>query len=442
MAAVFHEGYAYRKNGEKGARQMASDPLLTLSEKAKSIVGRPLLNAHTLPSPALVFYEEGIQQNIDAAVRTAGAASRLRPHIKTHKTAEIIEMAMRSGITKFKCSTIAEAELLARTGAPDVLIAYPLIGRNAERLAELAAVFTDTRFSVLADSAESVRWMNACAEKHWAKGSAAKTGHLPIGIFFDIDVGQHRTGFTRPEDAAAAGAYLSSCRHLHPAGLHCYDGHNRQQDLDERNAAVRGSINIMESFRSLLERSGIELPEIIMGGTPTFPCYAGADDEFILSPGTFFLFDYRYSTLFPDLPFTPAAVIIAHVISRNAERNTFTIDLGSKGISTDQQDVRGVILNIEGAQPLFQSEEHWVFTLNSADGTHTADPAVSADGGKLPDIGDAVYVIPAHICTAVHLYERAYIAESVQAGNENRDIYAGRWTKTWKIAARDRVITF
>ncbi|MFA6508304.1 MAG: hypothetical protein WCT14_19535, partial [Treponemataceae bacterium] len=92
----------------------------------------------SLPSPALLFYRDEISKNIKKAIQIAGDVRRLRPHIKTHKTKEISEMAMELGITKFKCATIAEAEMLAMIEAPDVLLAYPLVGPNIERLLVLA----------------------------------------------------------------------------------------------------------------------------------------------------------------------------------------------------------------------------------------------------------------------------------------------------------------
>ena len=54
----------------------------------------------------------------------AGGVDRLRPHIKTHKLPEVIRMQMAHGITKFKCATIAEAEMGAGCGAPDMLLGY------------------------------------------------------------------------------------------------------------------------------------------------------------------------------------------------------------------------------------------------------------------------------------------------------------------------------
>ena len=73
-------------------------------------------------SPSLLVYPNRIEKNIKLMIKIIGDVTRLRPHIKTHKTAEIIEMQMQHGIQKFKCATIAEAELLAKCGAKDILL--------------------------------------------------------------------------------------------------------------------------------------------------------------------------------------------------------------------------------------------------------------------------------------------------------------------------------
>src|SRR5690349_18929882 len=90
-------------------------------------------------SPALVVYPAIIAKNIRAVITAAGGAERLRPHAKTHKTIEIAQMLMMEDVTKHKCATIAEAEMLAMAGATDVLVAYPLVGPNAGRLMALKA---------------------------------------------------------------------------------------------------------------------------------------------------------------------------------------------------------------------------------------------------------------------------------------------------------------
>ena len=76
-----------------------------------------IANAGDIPSPALVIHKARVEENLHRMVKTCGSTDRLRPHIKTHKMAELIRMQQAQGIQKFKCATVAEAELLAKCGA-------------------------------------------------------------------------------------------------------------------------------------------------------------------------------------------------------------------------------------------------------------------------------------------------------------------------------------
>ena len=75
-----------------------------------------------------MVYPDRIEKNIQLMVEMTGTPEQLRPHIKTHKTKEIIEMQMAYEIHKFKCATIAEAELLGQCGAKDILVAIQPVG--------------------------------------------------------------------------------------------------------------------------------------------------------------------------------------------------------------------------------------------------------------------------------------------------------------------------
>ena len=56
-----------------------------------------------IASPALFFYRDRIIENSKRMIiAISGNAGRLRPHVKTHKSAEIIKLQMNQGITKFK----------------------------------------------------------------------------------------------------------------------------------------------------------------------------------------------------------------------------------------------------------------------------------------------------------------------------------------------------
>ena len=92
-----------------------------------------------------------------------------------------------------------------------------------------------------------------------------------------------------------------------------------------------------------------------------------------------------------------------------------TLDLGSKAIATDQPGERGIILNVEGATPILQSEEHWVFEVS-----HAHDLQV----------GDELYIMPTHICPTFALHQEVYIIGP-----------SGAWEETWPVAARNRKLT-
>jgi D-serine deaminase-like pyridoxal phosphate-dependent protein len=102
-------------------------------------------NADEIDSPALLVYPERVKANIQAAIKMIDDINRLRPHVKTHKCAEVTSMMMAEGIYKFKCATIAEAEMLGITKAKDVLLAYQPVGPKLKRFIQLVKN-TPTRF--------------------------------------------------------------------------------------------------------------------------------------------------------------------------------------------------------------------------------------------------------------------------------------------------------
>src|SRR5215212_7481829 len=111
-----------------------------------------ITNIEEVDSPALVIYPERVKKNIALIKTMIDDVKRLRPHVKTHKTKEAAELMMEAGINKFKCATIAEAEMLALVNAPDVLLAYQPVGPKLKRFITLIKKYPFTKFSCLADS--------------------------------------------------------------------------------------------------------------------------------------------------------------------------------------------------------------------------------------------------------------------------------------------------
>lgn len=356
-------------------------------------------------SPGLLFYKDLIEANLRRMIDVAGAADRLRPHIKTHKTREIVNMSLGMGIRKFKAATIAEAEMLARCKVPDVLLSYPLVGPNCERMARLVESYPETRFSVIADNAGPVKALS---------DAMARTGKK-VQVLLDVDVGQHRTGIAPGDEAMRVYEQFARLPGLEPGGLHIYDGHNHQENVADREVAVKSTLGSVLELRDALEKKGLAVPRVVLGGTPTFSIFAKLDlPKGECSPGTCVLHDNGYGSRFADLAgFVPAALLLTRVISRPTPRRV-TFDLGYKAIASDPPaGKRLTLLNVPDYEAVLQNEEHLVIETPAAERFQP---------------GDVAYAIPTHVCPTSAMHRFAYVVEK------------GEVTGQWEIVARDRVI--
>src|ERR1700741_2903594 len=105
-----------------------------------------------LDTPALVVYPNRVKENINILKGMIDDVSRLRPHVKTHKCKDVALLMLEAGINKFKCATIAEAELIGMSKAPDVLLAYQPIGPKLDRFIKLIQTYSETQYSCLVDN--------------------------------------------------------------------------------------------------------------------------------------------------------------------------------------------------------------------------------------------------------------------------------------------------
>lgn len=357
-----------------------------------------------LLSPSLVIDRSLVQRNLAAMVEMARGPGRLRPHVKTHKMPALVKMTEALGINRHKCATIAEAEMVARAGGRDVLLALPVVGPNIQRLAALARQFPETQFRTLVDDPDAARAL-----------SDGMTGlDRPLAVLVDLDTGMGRTGIAPGDAAAELYARVARLPGLAPDGLHAYDGHLQDPDPAERSRNARRGIDQTLHLRDRLLAAGLPVPRLVFGGTPTFPIHAATDEPGVeCSPGTCVIYDAGYAAKFADLPFVPAAVIFSRVISR-PRPGRITLDLGHKAVAADPVGPRVRLLDVPDATIAGHSEEHLVVDTPAAD--------------RFPP-GTVVLGIPVHICPTCALHRRAYVVEN------------GRLVDEWEVAARDRVLT-
>ena len=359
----------------------------------------------SVATPALLFFPELIRSNIAEAIRMAGSAGRLRTHVKTHKTLEVTRLQLEAGITKFKCATIAEAEMVALAGGTDAILAYPPVGPNVGRFVALVKAYPRVTFGALFDDESATRALSA----------ALTEAGLSANVYMDIDCGYHRTGIAPGPEAKRLYLLAAELPGLNPMGFHVYDGHHRQTDLAERTAAVEESLRPVMELRADIEAAGATVGTLICGGTPTFPVYAAMDFPGLeLSPGTFTLHDVGYGSKFPDMAgFRPAAVVLTRVISKPTPTRV-TLDVGTKAIASDPPaGKRCTVFEIPG-EMVTQNEEHLV---------------IEGEAAAKYSVGDTVMAFPSHVCPTSALYKSALTVEG------------GRVTGEWQIIGRDRKLT-
>ncbi|RBQ05516.1 D-TA family PLP-dependent enzyme [Pedobacter miscanthi] len=358
--------------------------------------------AASVESPGLVFYVDRIKANIKLLISMIDDPNRLRPHVKTHKSAEVSKLMIEAGISKFKCATIAEAEMLGICGAADVLLAYQPVGPNIARFIALRKAYPLSRFSCLIDD-EKIALELALAFK--ANGLTAE-------VFIDVNVGMNRTGIL-PEKVPDLCTKLDQIEALSIKGLHAYDGHIHESDFGVRTQKAKLIIEALNGLASAIHAKSGHQPVIIAGGTPTFTIY-NTQSTFDCSPGTFALWDKGYQEAFEEQPFNTAALLVSRIVSLPGN-SLICCDLGHKAVAAEKPlDKRVVFLNAPELIPVSQSEEHLV---------------LDAGENHSYQIGDILYGLPYHICPTVALYENAL------AVSENNP------SQTWSIASRKRKIT-
>jgi D-serine deaminase-like pyridoxal phosphate-dependent protein len=166
----------------------------------------------------------------------------------------------------------------------------------------------------------------------------------------------------------------------------------------------------MRIVHQLLE-AGLPVEEVITSGTPAAP-YALSYERFHdapfthrISPGTVVYNDMSSLEQLPGFGYRPAALVLTTVVSHPTER-TITCDAGHKSVSADAGVPTCSVLGYEYLKPLKPSEEHL--------------PIESESGEGLPKPGEALYLLPRHVCPTVNNFDEALFVVDGQISSVQR----------------------
>jgi D-serine deaminase-like pyridoxal phosphate-dependent protein len=338
-----------------------------------------------LQTPALVIDLDAFERNLAAMVAHAKRAGiGLRPHAKTHKSAEIARCQIAAGANGICCAKLGEAEALAAQGIDSILLTSPVVtDAGIARLMTLNAAMRE--LIVATDNAKVAARLGAAAQ------AAGKT----LKVLVDIDPGMSRTGI-RAADAPALVAQVVAAEGLECLGLQCYAG--QVQHLESPNERRDASLKAMKDLgelRDVLAKAG-HAPKILSGGgTGTFDIDPDARVLTELQVGSYVFMDKQYNDVWEKpgdrLPFETSLYVQSTVISANRP-GLATTDAGLKSFATDAGPPFLKSGAPDGAVYFFFGDEQGGITY-------------PRDGKKLQP-GDVVSCVVPHCDPTVNLYDR------------------------------------
>ncbi|MFC4766134.1 alanine racemase [Effusibacillus consociatus] len=355
----------------------------------------------------LVHYGKLIANLDDMAEFAEASRVKLRPHAKTHKTAEITQLQRERGAIGITVAKIGEAEEMAIRGCANILIAYPIIGHS--KLKRLLALAEQIQVSTIIDSLEGAQ----------ALSSFFASQNRRIDVYVKVDSGLQRCGKKPGQEAADFTRRIADLPGIRLIGLLTHAGHAygaSEPHLLEKIA--RDEARSLLDTAALLNQAGLQVSEISVGSTPTVKISGSVPGVTEIRPGNYVFYDMTQVRL-GVVPMERCALrILTQVVSRPAPDRIVT-DAGAKTLALDRgaHGVEGVsgyglIVDYPAAEIERLSEEHGVVKVSPADPIQ---------------VGDLLEIIPNHACPVVNLADELIVVDD--RGLRDR----------WQVIARGKV---
>lgn len=358
----------------------------------------PGMSCQELDTPALLLHLDAFQRNLDRMARFfADKPTALRPHAKTHKCPQVALRQLAAGAIGITCAKVGEAEVMARAGIRDILIANQVVGPvKVDRLTDLAR---ECDLIVAVDDPENVRELS----------EACRAKAVSLRVLVEVDIGMKRCGVQPGEAVLGLARQVAQSPNLHWAGLLAYEGHLVMvADPLERLAGVREALRPLQETCELLQRNGLPAHIVSGGGTGTYDMAGVTPPMTEIEAGSYVFMDTTYLRIRPE--FEPALTVLSTVISRPVP-DRIVVDVGKKAITHEFGWPQ--LLQVAGTAVQSLSEEHGKLAV--------ADP-----GQVRLRAGDKVQFVPSHCCTTVNLYDVLHVIQD--------DVLVD----LWPIAARGR----
>ena len=366
----------------------------------------PFAALQSIETPAVVVDYPRLVRNIAHAQSIADDNRlRLRPHIKTHKCIQLARLQLDHGACGVTAAKASEALVFVEAGFPSVTVAYPVIDPDkAERLIE-AAKATDCDLRFIADSREGVEALSRAAS------AQART----LGVYIKIDVGLGRVGLKpHAEGLPALARHIAGSPGLRFCGLlsHAGQSYGAASRQDVRDIAEDERRQLFTASERLTS-SGLEVPELSVGSTPTVLAAASFEGLSEIRPGNYVFLDLTAIRLGVATLDEVALSVLTTVVSVN---DTYAIvDAGSKVLSSDlgphgSTGLRGFGQAFRVDRDIDETAPGSAFSVERLSEEH----GFVRHAGAGLKVGDRLRVVPNHSCPVVNLSDFLCVLNGAQ----------------------------
>ncbi len=358
-----------------------------------------------LSTPALTIDLDVLERNLDRMAsycREHGLG--LRPHTKTHKTPEVARMQVERGAVGLTVAKVGEAEVMAEAGLDDLLVAYPVYGR--EKLRKLATLAKTRRLLVSLDAEVTAAELSRAVTEQDAR----------VGVLVEFDVGLRRCGLEPGPACVELARQVEKMPGLQFRGLMTYNGNIWGTEEERREQAKRVAERVARALQAFAQA---RMPVEIVSGGSTPSAHLSHDIHGLteIRPGTYVYNDlntfYQGACRLDEC----AARVVATVVS-TAVPGRAMIDAGSKTLSSDAlgsgpRTGHGYVVEAPDAALIKLNEEHGHLDITAS--SHRFH------------VGEVLTVIPNHVCTCVNMHDEVFLLRGEEV------------VGSWRVAARGKI---
>jgi D-serine deaminase-like pyridoxal phosphate-dependent protein len=366
-----------------------------------------------IPTPALILNRSRLSRNADRmSKRLADMGVRLRPHMKTAKSADVARLATKDHFGGVTVSTVAEARYMAEKGINDIFYAVGLSPGKVAPLAEIQAS-TDAAITVLTDNVDALK----------AVAAEAQRLETSFPVLVEIDCGGGRAGLVAEDpDLIEVVKAIVDAPALEFAGIMTHAGQSYGCNSTEEMADVAEvERSTLVEVGQMLADQGFACKTLTTGSTPTAAHARSMEGITEARPGVYMFSDVMQAHFGWGTTDDIAVSVLATVIGHRKDLGQLLIDAGGLALSKDRgmesRDPNiglGVVCdtNTQPIKGLYVADSH------QEHGIIKAADSSSIPWNDLP-VGSRVRVLPVHACMTAAAHDYYNVVDEDADGNED-----------------------